>query len=84
VSGEARAQNAGPSSLGGRCSSRPYDDLCGYLRELAEQSELEAAHSREFIPDGCPGSPVLRYAFDAAVASGYAIALRHVLELLEP
>jgi hypothetical protein len=50
---------------------------------LAKELELEAAHHREYVPDGVAASAAVRRALSAAVADGYAAALRHVLEVLE-
>jgi hypothetical protein len=51
-----------------------------HLTALAYEKELEAAHHREFIPGGYPAPAPVRHALSAAVAHGYAAALRGVLE----
>jgi hypothetical protein len=58
-------------------------ELCAYLRERVVDVELQAAHHREFIPDGHQAPEPVRHALSAAVFAGYAQALRHVLEELE-
>jgi hypothetical protein len=59
------------------------DELRHHLSGLARAAELEAAHAREFVPDGFPAPTPVRYALTAAVQSGYALALREVLAMLD-
>lgn len=45
------------------------------LFSLIEEVELQAAHHREFIPDGVPAPPAVQAALSAAVKGGIAIGL---------
>lgn len=63
-------------------SSFRVGELSEMLRESAVARELEAAHEAEFIPGGFPVGEAVVHALASAVASGYAAALRDVIDLL--
>lgn len=57
-------------------------ELLGTLRELADDAELQAAHSREFIPDSQSAPSEVRHALNAVAHSGVAIGIRVAVDLL--
>jgi hypothetical protein len=70
-------------AIGGADGAGRIAELAQRLRQRVADFELQAAHHREFIPDGYPAPEPVRSALRVAMLIGYVEALRHVLDDLE-
>lgn len=70
-------------AIGGADGAGRIAELAQCLRQRVADFELQAAHHREFIPDGHPAPEPVRSALRVAMLIGYIEALRHVLDEVE-